>query len=141
MLLRYILAGGLSYIIELAFMYLFLFFGLSSVASVGIAFWVGLSIAFFLQKAFAFKDTGTSKKKTALQMGQYGALVAVNYTFTLALVYYHDAIGGPVYTLLENFPLVNQIEDFNLLFARTLALGITTVWNFVLYKYIIFRQK
>lgn len=140
MLARYLFVGGASYAIELGVMYLLLFIGLSSVMSVGVAFWFGLLVAFFLQKAFTFKDSGTSKKRTTLQFALYGALVAFNYVFTLLLVAYSDTIGGAVFGLVKNLPIVGDIESFNLLFTRSLALGITIIWNFLLYRHVIFKQ-
>lgn len=121
-LLRYIIIGGVSYIIELAFMYAIFSLSSSYLLAVGISFWVGLIVSFLLQKIIAFRNKNKSAKKLALQAVFYGALVLVNYTFTLLFV------GG-------------LAIHIGLFVARTVALVITTGWNYFAYKHLIFRQQ
>jgi len=120
---RYIFIGGLSYLIEVGLLAL-LIYGLkmTSVLAVGISFWLGFLIAFVLQKLIAFKNTDRSKKTVARQTLLYSGLVGVNYLFTLAFV----AIFGPI---------------LGTIIARTIALIITTGWNYVIYSKLIFRSK
>lgn len=95
---------------------------MTSVLAVGISFWLGFLIAFVLQKLIAFKNTDRSKKTVARQTLLYSGLVGVNYLFTLAFV----AIFGPI---------------LGTIVARTIALIITTGWNYVIYSKLIFRSK
>jgi putative flippase GtrA len=119
-LVRYILAGGLSYAIELSvLLVLYKLFGLSAELSTAIAFWIGLTASFILQKIFAFRDYEKTVKAVSKQVGVYAALVGFNYLFTLAVV--------------AAFPAKWVV------FSRTLALIITTVWNYYIYKKIIFH--
>ena len=121
-LLRYIIVGGTSYAIELAALLLLvhvLHFNTTLAVSVG--FWLGLVISFLLQKFLAFKNTDTRARRLTIQTVYYALLVLFNYGFTLLFVH-----------LLEPF--------IDLSIARTLALIITTAWNYVIYKKVIFTE-
>ena len=121
-LLRYIFVGGTSYAIELSVLLLLIYvFHANTALAVSIGFWLGLIISFILQKFLAFGDKDTRVKRLTIQSFYYGLLVAVNYTFTLVFVHYLS----PILTILV---------------ARTVALIITTVWNFFVYKKIIFKE-
>lgn len=121
-LARYILVGGTSYLIELIVIFSLVALGVKEIISVAISFWIGLAISFILQKVFAFGNRDRTVKKLAWQSTSYGALVAINYFFTLTVV-----------TLTT--PLVG------LFIARTAALIITTLWNYFAYKSIIFKES
>lgn len=120
---RYIFTGGASYLIELSFL-LFLTKVLHFTPAVGVAcsFWVGLAISFLLQKHIAFQDKNNDKKSISKQVGLYGVLVAFNYAFTILFV-----------SLLA--------KVLGLVIARTLALALTTIWNFLLYSKVIFKAR
>ena len=114
-LFRYIVAGGLSYALELTLILsLHEFLNLSNTTSTALAFWAGLLTSFVLQKLFAFNDFNREIKAISRQLSGYLALVLVNYAFTLLVV--------------ALFP-----ENL-LLFSRTLALAIVTMWNYLVYK-------
>ena len=120
-LVRYVVAGSLSYIIELSFLLvLHMFFSFSVGFATAVAFWVGLAVSFVLQKLFAFQDYQKTIKATTKQIGIFLVLILFNYLFTLGFV------------MLSPSRLI--------IFSRTLALTITTVWNYVFYKKIIFRK-
>lgn len=121
-IVRYVLAGGLSYVIELSFL-LFLHgvFSLNVEASTAIAFWVGLTVSFLLQKTFAFKDYQKNLGAISKQLGAYATLVMVNYVFTLTLVS----------ILPSRFVII----------SRTVALIVTTAWNYHFYNKYIFSKR
>lgn len=114
--LRYIFIGGISYVIELSFL-LFLanVLSFSPELAVAFSFWVGLIISFTLQKYIAFSNTTKGRGAFSKQAVPYGALVLFNYVFTIISV-----------SLLVNFL---QLE-----IARTIALIVTTFWNYFVYK-------
>ncbi len=121
-LLRYIIVGGTSYAIELTVLLLLvhvLHFNTPLAVSVG--FWLGLVISFLLQKFLAFKNTDTRARRLTIQTVYYALLVLFNYGFTLLFVH-----------LIEPF--------IDLSIARTLALIITTAWNYIIYKKVIFPE-
>jgi putative flippase GtrA len=119
-ILRYILAGGLSFVFELAILVtLKNVAGLSATISTAIAFWFGLAASFLLQKIFAFKDYEKTLGKISKQIGSYMILVGFNYIFTILFVSF--------------FP-----EKYYI-YTRTIALILTTCWNYLIYKKIIFK--
>jgi putative flippase GtrA len=112
---RYIMAGGLSYAIELSFLLAFHKLGhLSVEASTAIAFWIGILTSFLFQKLFAFQDYQKTLRVISQQIIGYTLLVAFNYAFTLCVVALFPA--GLI------------------IFSRTLALAMVTVWNYFIYK-------
>jgi putative flippase GtrA len=120
-LFRYVLIGGVSFVIEIAVLYSMVhIFNLSSLIAVAVSFWVGLVISFILQKIIAFQDKDKSSKKLLRQSMIYISLVIINYFFTIVFV-----------AILES--------TLGLLLARTVALIITTSWNFIIYSKIIFK--
>lgn len=120
---RYIFIGGASFAIEACAIFLFIHAAhFSSVLSVALSFWVGLIISFILQKFFAFRDKKVTVKHVAKQSIAYAILITINYLFTLGFVVVFETITG-------------------VFIARTLALIITTIWNFIVYSKIIFKDN
>lgn len=120
--IRYVVVGGLSYLIELACIYLFITLGASPLGAIAISFWVGLVVSFLMQKLIAFNNKKRSPRALAGQSLAYGLLVLLNYVFTLGVVYIGASLLGAY-------------------LARTVALIITTVWNYLIYSKIIFRTN
>jgi putative flippase GtrA len=118
--LRYVVVGGTTYVIELAVIVLSQHLGASAVKSVIISFFVGLVISYTLQKLVTFGDKRTHHKVVLPQIATFTALVLFNLGFTIVVT-----------RLLEHVMPVVAI--------RTLAIGITTLWNYYLYKTRIFR--
>ena len=119
-LLRYIFVGGTSYAIELtALLSLVHLLRLDTSVAVSVGFWLGLVISFIMQKFLAFSDNDTQVKRLTIQSLYYAILVLINYGFTLAFVHFF----APLMTLFV---------------ARTIALIITTGWNYIVYKKLIF---
>jgi putative flippase GtrA len=94
--------------------------GASAVVAVGISYWFGLMVSFVLQKLVTFSDRRMHRKVLVPQMVAFSALVLFNFGFTLAMTH-----------LLQHvLPAV---------LIRILAVSITTIWNFYLYKTRIFK--
>jgi putative flippase GtrA len=118
--IRYLVVGGGVYLLELVVILIAQNAGAGNVFAVGIAFWVGLMVSFLLQKFFTFGDKRTHHKIVIRQFGAVTALVLWNFAFTL------------LFTKLTSHILPATV-------ARTIALAVTTIWNFQLYKITIFR--
>jgi putative flippase GtrA len=118
---RYVIIGGSVYLIELLVIVLAQSRGASGTVAVGISFWVGLIISFVLQKLVTFGDKRMQHKILLPQILAFCLLVAFNFGFTVMA------------TALLSPPLPAVI-------SRTLALGITVIWNFYLYKTRIFKR-
>jgi putative flippase GtrA len=117
---RYLIIGVSVYIFELVVIFAAQALGASALLAVGLSFWLGLLVSFFLQKLVTFGDRRMHHRILIPQLIAVALLVLFNFGFTLAVT-----------KLLQNvLPAVA---------TRTLALGITTIWNFYLYKTRIFK--
>jgi putative flippase GtrA len=121
-LLRYLFVGGCSYVIELSsllgMIHLFKF---STAVATAVAYWIGLLIAFTLQKFIAFQDYRRELKILTKQGGIFAVLTLWNWFFTIVFV--------------DFFP-----KD-QIIWTRTASLVIMSSWNFVMYKKFIFTNE
>lgn len=117
---RYVAVGSSTYVVELAVIVIAQHLGATAVTAVAISFWFGLVVSFTLQKLVTFSDKRTHHKVVLPQIGAFSLLVGFNFGFTIVVT-----------RLLEHSLPVVAI--------RTLAIGITTLWNYYLYKTRIFR--
>lgn len=121
-LFRYLLTGGLGLLLELIVIAICVRgWGLSAIVGAGISFWIGIAFSFAMQKVFTFRNLGRSTGALTRQGLGYAVLVAVNFAFTVTFV----GIMDPIWHAPELW--------------RTFALVITTAWNYLAYKFIIFR--
>jgi putative flippase GtrA len=118
---RYLVVGVSVYLFEMLVIPLSQWLGASPLLAVTISFWLGIGLSFTLQKLITFEDRRMHHRVLVPQMLTYGMLVLFNFGFTLLLTH----------LLTDLLPTV---------VIRTLALGITTVWNFYLYKTRIFKN-
>ncbi len=118
-LARYILVGGTVYVLELIIILFAERFGATPTQAVAVSFTLGLGISFFLQKLFSFGDKRMHHKVLVPQIVAVTLLVLWNFCFTIFVTRaLQDVLPATV--------------------TRTLALGITTIWNYYLYKTRIF---
>lgn len=120
-IMRYVLVGGSVYVLELLIILGGQSAGLSDVWAVAVAFWTGLVVSFLLQKFVTFGDMRTHRAIVLKQFTAVTVLVLWNFFFTIAVTKLLSAYLPAVIT-------------------RTIALLITTIWNFYLYKTSIFRS-
>jgi putative flippase GtrA len=118
---RYVFVGGLTYVVDIAVL-VGLYSGLhtSRALAASASFWVGLLFSFMLQKFVAFQDYQKEVKAISKQALSYGLLVAFNYILTIFVV--------------SLFP------GRDIVYSRTLAVAITTIWNYLIYKKLVFRR-
>ena len=117
---RYLLIGGSVYLLELLTILIAQRAGASDVVAVGISFWLGLSISFVLTKLVTFRDKRMHARVLLPQITAFALLVLFNFGFTILVVKFLSSSVPPTV-------------------SRSLALAITTIWNFYLYKTRIFR--
>jgi putative flippase GtrA len=119
---RYLIIGGSVYAFELIVIVVAQWLGASPVWAVAISFCLGTLVSFFLQKLVTFGDKRMHHKILIPQMIATALLIMWNLGFSVLLT-----------KLLQgHLPAVA---------SRTLALGITTIWNFYLYKTQIFKNN
>jgi putative flippase GtrA len=119
---RYLVIGVSVYLLELLIIVVAQKLGASAVVAVALSFWLGLGISFGLQKLVTFGDKRLHHKVLIPQIIAYCLLVLFNFGFTILVTDLLSPQVPPVIT-------------------RTLALGITTIWNFYLYKTRIFKTS
>lgn len=113
---RYLIAGGSAYLVEMAILALLnRGLGFSDLVSAAISFWLGYIFSFFMQRVFTFQDKSRQRGRLARQFIFVTALLGFNYIFTLTLV---------------NF----LSPSLDVMIVRTIAIVITTVWNYVIMK-------
>ncbi len=118
--IRYLLVGGSVYLFELLVIVLAEKGGASAIMAVALSFWLGLIVSFVLQKLVTFRDKRVQHKVLLPQILAVTALVIFNFLFTILVTK----------LLSDTMPAV---------VTRTIALGITTIWNFYLYRTRIFK--
>lgn len=119
---RYLVIGGSVYVFELVVIFVAQWAGASALIAVGLSFWLGLIVSFFLQKMVTFGDKRMHHRILIPQLVAVTLLVLFNFGFTLLVT-----------KLLQNvLPAVA---------TRTIALAVTTIWNFYLYKTRIFKTN
>ncbi len=119
---RYITIGISVYLFELSIILIAQRIGFGPVAAVAISFWLGLLLSFGLQKLITFGDKRLSHGVLVPQLLAFSGLVLFNFGFTILVTK----------LCANNIPAVA---------TRTIALGITTIWNFYLYKTRIFKSN
>ena len=117
---RYLVIGGSVYLLELVVIVVAQGLGTSAVVAVGLSFWTGLVVSFGLQKIVTFGDKRLHHRVLLPQIIAYSLLVLFNFGFTIVVTK----------LLISVIPAVA---------TRTLALAITTLWNFYLYRTRIFK--
>lgn len=118
---RYLLVGGTVYVLELIVIIVASHLGAKPVLAVALSFWIGLCVSFVLQKVFTFGDRRTHHKILIPQVVAVSLLVLWNFGFTILVT--------------------RLLTSLNPTITRTIALLITTIWNFYLYQTRIFKQS
>jgi len=119
---RYLIIGGGVYLFELAVIVTAQRLGASAPWAVAISFCFGTLVSFFLQKLVTFGDKRMHHRIVVPQLVAVTLLVVWNLSFSVALTK----------LLQDHLPAV---------VSRTLAIGLTTLWNFYLYKTRIFKNS
>jgi putative flippase GtrA len=119
---RYLIIGFSVYVFELVVIYTAQRAGANPVLAVGLSFWLGLMVSFALQKLVTFRDRRMHHRIVLTQLLAVTGLVIFNFGFTLLVAQaLRHLVPAPV--------------------SRTIALGVTTIWNFYLYKTRIFTSS
>jgi putative flippase GtrA len=117
---RYIIVGVSVYLFEVITIVVAKIFQVNDVFAIALSFWLGLFASFLLQKLVTFGDKRFHRRFLLVQFLAFSGLVAFNFAFTICIGY---LLQGTVPAVI----------------SRTIALGITTFWNFYLYKTRIFK--
>ena len=118
--LKYLIVGFVSFLSEYGlFSSLFLFLKLheliANTIALGIVFWLN----FLLNKFWSFESKGDIGRQVIL----YFLLFVFNMSFSNVFIYLSSEV-------FDIYPLVSKI----------IAMALIVIWNFLLYKYIIYRD-
>lgn len=121
-MLRYLISGGTVVLTELAALYVFTdLFRLWYEFSLVIAFVIALCVSFTLQKFWTFGDRETSDVHK--QASSYVVVQLLNLAVNAAALYVLVQYFGMWYLL-----------------AQLLVSALIALWNFLIYKFIIFKR-
>lgn len=113
---RYIVVGLATVVIDVGSLYILAELGVPVYLAASIAFAVALFANFSLSRVWTFEV----RRRTAYQTTLYGLLILGNYLFSLLLI------------------AVFQHYNASYIAGKVTAVAITTIWNFLIYKYVIF---
>ena len=113
---RYIVVGLATVAIDVGVLYMLVELGVSVYLAASIAFATALFANFSLSRVWTFEV----RRRTAYQTTLYGLLILGNYLFSLFLI--------------------AVFQHYNAIYiaGKVTAVSITTIWNFLIYKYVIF---
>lgn len=114
------MTGGITYVFDIGIL-VSLYSGLhtSRAVAASASFWLGLIFSFLLQKLLAFQDYKKEMRAISRQIFWYAILIVINYFVTILVV--------------------SMFPGRYIVISRTAALLVTTLWNYFIYKKIIFR--
>lgn len=117
---RYVVTGGITYVFDIGIL-VSLYSGLhtSRAVAASASFWLGLIFSFLLQKLLAFQDYKKEMRAISRQIFWYAILIVINYFVTVLVV--------------------SMFPGRYIVISRTAALLVTTLWNYFIYKKVIFR--
>lgn len=122
-LVRYVIVGGVSLIADYgSLLLMYRVFGIDLPVATLISFLFGLSVNFILNKQWSF-GAASNVQETTRQVLLYLLLVAFNTFFTVYAV-----------LALNNAGMPPEI-------SKPLCVAVITLWNYLLYKRVIFRQS
>ena len=119
---HYLLVGGFSALVDIGLVYvLFQLVHTPLLVAASVGFLIGLLVNFMLNKLWSFRTKAVGFKKTQREIALYGLLVGFNLSFTYMALSYLLAI------------------EVNIIVAKFITILLTTTWNFILYKKVIFK--
>lgn len=118
---KYFIVGFSGLFLDMATLIFFKeFFGLNATVAVVLNQILMLTYNFLLNKYWSFKN----KEMPHKQIVRYLALVGFNYLFSISVMYYF-----------------NHILEFDYRLVRICTIAVMVLWNFVLYKYWVYREE
>jgi putative flippase GtrA len=118
---RYLIVGGSVYVFEILVIVAAQALRAGPVLAIAVSYILGTLVSFFLQKLLTFGDKRMHHRILIPQLVATVLLVVWNFSFSLLVAR----------LLAHHTPAI---------ISRTIALGITTIWNFYVYKTKIFKN-
>ncbi|WP_125615978.1 GtrA family protein [Specibacter cremeus] len=117
---RYLVIGGSSFVVDLGLLTLFFrVFDWPLWAATGAGFWGSFFYNYFLQRRFSFRTQGSVLGGFA----KYSAVLLFNTIATMAIVEFFQFAGA------------------GFVVGKVVSTGLTTIWNYYLYKLWVFAHR
>ena len=130
-LVRFVLTGGLSAIVDYGLLVVLMAFGLDHTPAKILSFIAGTTTAYLINRRWTFNSDG-SRRKFAAVMGLYALTFALQVGIFTPLYPWLVSLGLDA----EFMPKMNWAQ----LFGFVVAQGVATAVNFVVQRSVIFKQ-
>jgi putative flippase GtrA len=121
--LKYVITGGLAFVSEYSsFLLLFKVLQLHLYLAASVSFIVGLIISFVLNRMWSFRSEEFTRSQRQ-QVGLYLSLAAINLGLTNLFIFAAVNLG-----ILEEI-------------AKVIAMALVVAWNFLIFKFVIFKNE
>lgn len=129
--LKFVLIGGFNTALDFAILFGLKFFGVPELVANGLSTGTTFIISFILNKKITFKSTGKTRQQLAHEM----------ILFTAVTLFGLWVIQTFIIWALKPIFLPILSENLALFLAKIIATTFSMIWNFILYKKIVFKQN
>lgn len=121
--IKYLIVGSLAFITDyLILMLCYFMLGINLILSTTLGYFTGFLISFTANRSWVFAHQ-SKNKKIHKQIVEYSMLVIFNYVFTVIFIKSLDQINIT--------PKISKI----------IVMTLIVIWNYLLFKYVIFKSK
>ena len=129
--LKFVLIGGFNTALDFAILFGLKFFGVPELVANSFSTGTTFIISFILNKKITFKSTGKTRQQLAHEM----------ILFTVVTLFGLWAILTFIIWALKPIFLPILSENLALFLAKIIATIFSMIWNFILYKKVVFKQS
>lgn len=140
--LIFVIIGGFNTILDFAILFSLKFLGFIEIFANGISTGITFIISFILNKKYAFKSHNKSRKELVREMILFTLVTLFGLWIIQSVVIL--TIKTPVQKILPNLDFLNftlSKETLSLLTSKIIATFFSLVWNFIMYKKVVFQHK
>jgi len=122
-IIKFLISGGTATAVDLGFLYIFTdIYKIHYLVSAVLAFVIAFCVSFYLQKFWTFRDD--SREKLYAQLSQYIAVTLTNL-------------------VVNTYGMFFLVEKWGIkyLLAQIIMSGFIAIFSFIIYRFIIFREK
>lgn len=139
--LKFLAIGGVNTTLDFVILFLLKWLGLNEIIANSISTGITFILSFILNKKITFESNRKSNKKLFREI----ILFTIVTLFGLWVIQSGIIIvSKPIFlSVLNNITIFNNIapkESLALLFSKIIATAFSMVWNFILYKKIVFKK-
>lgn len=140
--LIFVIIGGFNTILDFAILFSLKFLGFVEIFANGISTGITFIISFILNKKYTFKSHNKSRKELVREMILFTLVTLFGLWVIQSVVIL--TIKTPLQKILPNLDFLNftlSKETLSLLTSKIIATFFSLVWNFIMYKKVVFQHK